>query len=455
MKLFIGFDIHTGNMEIMHAEKPSDEAAVDYLQFKSRIFTDEYFEEGRTLLEAYFAEHPTLQNLQAYVVLPNQSVGFETFNLPNMSRQKMQTALETELAYLYEGRQKNNKINTFTLCQNKQYTTIGAIYFDKKLIASVYKLLTDVKVFPKITTYSGNALLNCVYTFSPKTRGKSFVFADVHNEYTEIAVSSKGKTLGVAVIPHGMSIVKSPKVELEYMRTNHDVGELAVINAREAAKAKALTVTGDPSSIPADATIEDYAVTPEPVADEKNAVENADYNPDVEVPINIEVAADEAEAELPADEAQTAESSAGDKTDEFYESEEEENKRLEEEAKVKLKKIKVFKKMPKRYPKFMLRETPTTEEGIQFENWRIIAKWILLYARSAKLSEYTDSPDFVLVNMPEDHYFLLDMMNAEQGEKELQFRPFDAADKMSGTIKGNLNLYGGMFANHYNKNHNF
>lgn len=443
MKLFIGFDIRTGNMQIMHADKPTDAAEVDYLQFKSRIFTEEYFEEAKTLLEEYFVQHPTLQNLQAYVVLPNEAVGFETFNLPNMKHSKMAAALDTELANLYEGRQKDNKINVSTLFRNRQYTTMGTIYFNKKLIAQIYRLLTDVKVFPKETTYSGNAMLNSVFSFLPQARGKSFVFADVHNEYTEIAISSKGKTQGVAVVPHGLSLLKSDKVELEYMKTNHDVGELAVINAREAAKAKALTVDYDPSVIPEDATIEDYAVQNASPAEQEAArqAEEQAAEQGAEQPTGPDGA--------PLAEAQPAEG------DDFYESEEEEAKRLAEEAKTKLRKVKVFKKMPKRFPKFMMREPPETVEGIQFENWRIVLKWILLYARQAQLTEYTDNPDFILVNLPQEYRFLLDKTNEDGNNDGLKLRPFEPSVKLHGTIRGNLNLYGGMFASHFNKKHNF
>ena len=103
----------------------------------------------------------------------------------------------------------------------------------------------------------------------------------------------------------------------------------------------------------------------------------------------------------------------------------------------------------------MMREPPVTEEGFLFENFRIIMKWILLYARQAELSEYTATPEFIVVNMPAELYGLLDRANEDMGEKGLQFRPFTAADKFSAEIKGNLNLYGCLFSKHFNKNHNF
>ena len=467
MKLFVGFDMQNSNIRIMHAEKPTEPAAVDFLHFQSRIFSDEFFSETQLLLEEYFTKKPSLANLSAYVVLPDQAVAFETFNLPNMPRAKLQQAFETELANEYEGRQKSRKINRFMLAQNKQYVTVGAVFFDKNLIARIYKLLTDVRVFPKETTYSGCALLSGALNFAPKLRGKSFVFADMHLDYTEIAVSSKGKILGFAIIPHGTSLIKTDKVELEYMQTNHEVGEIAVINAREVARAKALTLADeepDPSVIPEGAPIEDYAVEPPaPAAAEEAEAEEEGQSGAVKTAAEAaagssEVRAEAAEgAENPAEGAEPAaegaEGAAGD--DEFFESEEEEAKRLAEAAKEKLRKVKVYRKMPKRYPKFMLREPPVTEAGFQYENFRIIMKWILLYARQAELSEYTASPDFIAVNMPSELYHLLDAANEEQGETGLQFRPFTAADKLSAEIKGNLNLYGSLFSGHYNKNHNF
>ena len=462
--IFVGFDMQNNNIKLMRAGKVTEGAEVEYLHFKSRIFTDEFFEEANALLAEYFQKKPSFLNLPVYVVLPDQAVGLETFNLPNLARSKQMQAFDTELANLYEGRQKDWKINRFPLAQNKQYSTFGAVYFDKRLIGRIYKLLTDVRLFPRQTTYSGNALLNSVFNFAPRLRGKSFVFADMHLDYTEIAVSSKGKTLGVATIPHGTDLLKTDKVELEYMRTDHEVGELAVINAREVARAKALTLSGedepDLSVIPEGATIEDYAVDSQAQSDysgtapksaisqEEGSAPASAAQPQVSAPAEGEAVAEGAAGTQGAP-------AEGDAADEFYESEEDEERRLAELAKEKLKKVKVYRKMPKRYPKFMVRETPDDPEGIQYENFRIIMKWILLYARQAELSEYTASPEFIVVNMPSETAYLLDRSNDEHQDGLLQFRPFTAADKLPAEIKGNLNLYGCLFARHFNKNHNF
>lgn len=476
MKLFVGFDMQNSNIRIMNAEKATDKAEVEYLHFSTCIFSDEFFEEAQKLLEEYFQRKPSLRNLSAFVILPDRAVGFETFNLPNMAKSKSQQALETEMNNLYEGRQRGKKINQFVLLQNKQYTIYGAIYFDKKLINKIYKLLTEVKVFPKMTTYSGNALLDCALNFAPRLRGKSFVFADMHADYTEIVVAGKGKTQGVATIPHGSALLRSDKVESEYMQTDHQMGEIAVINAREIARAKALTqsMDADPSVIPEGATIADYAVDNASQAGEysgtvqaETAAASADAKDSLAVPADSlkeeERDGDEQEEEIPeegglsveeVDEGRVPESAAeGAAQETGAAAMAEENW---EEDVFKPKKIKVYRKMPKRYPKFMMREAPETEQGIRYENFRIIMKWILLYARQAELTEYMIKPDFVVVNMPAELYPLLEQANEEQKQSEgIEFRPFLTAEKFVPEIKENLDLYGCLFAGHYNKNHNF
>lgn len=478
MKLFVGFDMQNSNIRIMNAEKATDKAEVEYLHFSTCIFSDEFFEEAQKLLEEYFQRKPSLRNLSAFVILPDRAVGFETFNLPNMAKSKSQQALETEMNNLYEGRHRGKKINQFVLLQNKQYTIYGAIYFDKKLINKIYKLLTEVKVFPKMTTYSGNALLDCALNFAPRLRGKSFVFADMHADYTEIVVAGKGKTQGVATIPHGSALLRSDKVESEYMQTDHQMGEIAVINAREIARAKALTqsVDADPSVIPEGATIADYAVDNESQAGEysgtvqaETAAASADAKDRLAVSADSlnEEDRDEQDDDISdegglsveeVDEGRLADGAAeavAQETDGVSGSQE--NAEENGEGNIfKPKKIKVYRKMPKRYPKFMMREIPETEQGIRYENFRIIMKWILLYARQAELTEYMIKPDFVVVNMPAELYPLLEQANAEQKESEgIEFRPFSASEKFVPEIKENLDLYGCLFAGHYNKHHNF
>lgn len=458
MSYIVAFDIKEKNIVIAEAEEGADSLGeVKKLHFNERIFSEEFFAEFKTLLQGYLENFPPKQKVNlVYAVLPDECIGFETFNLPNMRSYKLEQALETELSNQFEAKSKEKKVKYFILTHSKQYNTVGVVLFDKPAVNSLLRVFGELKLLPRAVTYRANARLNGVFSVAPKMRGKSFLFADVLPDHTEIVVSSKGKTLGFVRIPHGTNILNENELENEYMRTEHNTGELAVLNAREIARARALTtaeieeeeanagVSALENALPEDATFEDYAVEG-PAEGEYSGDNPSDQHKKIEAlaefirddTVTEPVKSEEEKALLAEEEAITLSEAAA--------VNEESNKPT---------KVKVFRKVPKRYPKFMQRELPVDREGYLFENFRIIAKWILLYARSAELSEYTSSPEFVLVNLPEQYRFLLDKMNEEQGENGLQFKALVAEEEDS-VVTQNLDLFGCLFAKQYNKSNNY
>ncbi len=409
MSITVAFDLQ-GQIRIMTAKRHAA-PRVEYLRYTAQLFSDAFFEEVRPLFAAQFSAQQSGKPQPVFVQLPNEAVGFETFLLPNMSKSRLMSALDVELSNEFGAGVKERKINKFPITHNKQYTTMGAVYYDRATVGKLYKLLNEFRLIPVAATYCGNALLNGVFACAPRTRGASFVFADIRSDRTLIAVSSKGRTMGVATIPHGSERLRSDEVEDEYMATDHEAGELAVINARESARARALTVLADEEGEEIFREEEDDAAR-----DAEGAEENAE----------AAVSEDISEPEEQGD------------------------------GRRRVGKVKVFRKTPKRYPKFMQRELPTTPEGFMYENFRIIAKWILLYARQAALTEYIAAPEYVLVNLGEKYRFLIDRFNEEQAaEKGTKFRLFTGADRQSGNVRGELDLYGCLFTKQYNRYQNF
>lgn len=406
MKLLIGFDMQNSRIRLLLADKGAAAAQSASLRYTSRLFSEEFFKEAARLLEEYFEGVPSARHLSAYVSLPSAAVGLETFSLPNLSRSRANVALDTELKNLYEGSLKNKKVNKFLLAQFKDHSVYGAVYFDKTLVARLYKLLTESKVLPRLTTYAGNAVLDSALGLSMRLRGKNFLFADVQQESTTVTLCSRGRTMGTALLPHGTNILRGDEVLSEYMITDHDAAEIAVINAREAARAKTLTLSAQAAeeSVQADAEEEDFS--------------------------------EEGGLKAVEEEGGAGSPEGGDKPG--------------------ASKVKIYKKTPKRYPKFMTRETPQTEEGICYENFRILLKWFLLYARQADTAEYMAKPEFIVVHLPQQYSYLLDRANEEQREcGGLLLRPFAVAEKLSAPVRENLDLYGCIFAKHFNRNHNF
>ena len=117
---------------------------------------------------------------------------------------------------------------------------------------------------------------------------------------------------------------------------------------------------------------------------------------------------------------------------------------------------KIFsRKMPKRLPKFMQRPVPETQEEMAVENFRIFLKYILLYKQFQEFDEYYQTPEYALVNMPEEFGYIIDRINESQEESGIELRYFEPQHEGNPNVTLNLDLFGGLFLKNFNKNQNF
>jgi hypothetical protein len=102
------------------------------------------------------------------------------------------------------------------------------------------------------------------------------------------------------------------------------------------------------------------------------------------------------------------------------------------------------KKAVRKLPKFMLREEPTTAEGVCAENFRTLVKWILTaIEQNSRLTELA-KPEFVCVNMPAELNFVLDHANADQDEKSIKFTALEYSPEDE-CARADLELFGALF----------
>ena len=368
MKYTIAPDIAAGKLRILAAGKTADETRVEERPLREAPFTPEFYAEIKTLLAEYIAVDPAFHASVAALVLPNEAVGVDLFRLPNVAKNKMQRAYEAELTNLYGAAAKDKKIDRFAVKKNKQYTTFGATCYEKSVAAEFYRIFTSLKILPRGTTYASAATLAAAGANSLKYHGKTFLFADVKEERTDVCLSFKGRALGVCSVPYGENLLRCGKVADEYQTTAHRSAELAVLNAKERARASSVTTFS------------------------------------------------EMEAELAPE--------GGDETPENLTAEEGKNATAEAAG------LHFYHKNPKKLPKFLQREVPTTADGVAYENFRILQKWLLLYARKVALSEDLPAPEFILCNLPEKFYPVIERVNEEQkAEGGITFLPFTAWDK--------------------------
>ena len=354
-----------------------------------------------------------------YLVLPDYCVAVDIVNTPNLSRFKIAGALKVESEGMYSN-YNDLDIHYFQVSSNKSYSTYASVIVHKTLLTEIKKLFANEKISLTGITYASNSALNCALAANNKNKGKSFLFVDINENDTQIVVSSKGKTAGFSNLPFGYSIIASETVVNEQTLWNHDVAELAVINAQETAKAKKLTV----------AVSENEQKTEDGSVDaEEEPIEDAPY-------LNKD---DGAEYGLTEEEIEQQRL-------------EEEKIRQAEQLSIAAK-TKVFtRKAPKKLPKFMQRPEPQNEEEMVEENFRSILKRILLYNEFNQQNKNLNDFEYVLLNIPERFAFLVDRLSNDEQNK-VTFRRVDPS--VFADSVGALDLAGALYMKSYNTENNF
>lgn len=85
------------------------------------------------------------------------------------------------------------------------------------------------------------AAAGALFELRPKVKKDNLLFVDIKENSTLLILTEKDRILGFSELPFGQDILKPNKVVGENTIYGDDVAELAVLNAKESARAKQLT----------------------------------------------------------------------------------------------------------------------------------------------------------------------------------------------------------------------
>ena len=366
----------------------------DTYSYRARPFDEEFFDKFGHILKLHCEQNPGAQLSKVSLILPDQVFLMDTVNIPTIQKSAMNTSLGLAIHNIYKNA-NDLEYKTYTAAQNKQFTTYGLVGVRKDLIAKLKKVCADHQVSIGNITFFANAASNGAFVLNPKLKNASFMLLDIKEKASRFSIVVKGRTVGYYYLPFGYAILSRNRLTAEDLLFDHSPAELLVLNAKEKAKAKQLTVGEEV------AAMESYSEEEENTSDEPEK--------------SFEIDEDDFETKY----------SAG-----------------------------FNKKVARKLPKFMLRDTPSGKEAYAYENFRIFMKWTLdLYHNNASTVNL-GTLDTVYVNMPSENSFLFDMVNEEIEENKLRFAPLVDSRNQDKTTE-NLDLFGGFYVKQYDKTNNF
>ena len=410
----IGIDTDREVIQI-YSKKADQKNVISYVMhgYKAKPFSSDFYSKLGAIIAQYRQDHPDHKLTKATVVLPDSAVLTDTVNIPIINKKAMDTSLAASLSNLY-GNSSDLKFNRMLAAQTKQIATYAVSAMRKDLLVNIQKTLSEQQLTVSDVTYSSGTTTNAAMALNPKLKNSSFILLDIKEESAKIIFVVKGKTVGFYSLPFGHKALYKTRVMPEDLLFDHPYADLIVLNAKEKAKAKALTMadTDEENTITeqADVVVEEDDDWAEATSSGHNAQDEDDAEFEAEL-----LAAEESESDLIA---------------------------------------RGRKKVPRKLPKFMLRPTPTNREDFIYENFRVFVKWTLELIASNQNIINLGIPEAVYVNMPDEYYFLYEKVNLEVEDNGIRFMPLLVGDKKD-IVRKHLDLYGGFYTKQLNQLNNF
>lgn len=230
-------------------------------------FGEEFIEKFGKILKIYRQKNPTAMG-KVSLVLPDHLFLTDTIDIPAVGKKAMESSLEVAIGAIYKN--KNDlKYNTFPLAQNKQFATFGLVGVRKDLAVGLTNICAANQISVQNITFAANAMVNGAMTLNPKLKTGTFALLNIQENNARVALVNKGRTVGALSLPFGHNIFYKTRLAAEDLLFDHAAGELLVLNAKEKAKAKQLTMMGEevmtdpddvPKAAPAAETQEEFEV---------------------------------------------------------------------------------------------------------------------------------------------------------------------------------------------------
>ena len=356
--------------------------------YKTRAFDGDFYELLQKVVKIH--KEKNSGNNRVALVLPDNLFFMDTVKVPVVQKKALKSSLGVAVEAIYKNADEL-KYKTFPLAQNKQVATFGVMGARKDILNKTVSAIESEGFSIAEKTFSASAMVRGAVALNTKLKSATYLLVDVKEKITHIAMVISGKTIGFYTLPFGFSSFKDNLIVSETNLFDHLSADLLVLNAKEKAKKKNLTIVED-------LEYDDEDFDEDGVGAESDANDGADGED--------------------------------------------------------RKKSALYKRVNRKLPKFMLRPDPETEQGFVYENFRYIVKWVLEILRNNSDITANAEPKNVFVNLPKEYSFVFDMVKEEESENGIPFLPLFTGE-VAKDISSNLELYGGLYLKKFNKTNNF
>ncbi|MBE7080419.1 MAG: hypothetical protein E7371_04190 [Clostridiales bacterium] len=239
----LGIDMRRGAFHQYNVLGDDVKSVVHTVQnYTGASFTEDFYKKFANVVEKFVENNPSETVRQIAFVVPDEVAALDNVRLPTLRSHKLiKNLLDTKLSEIYLNRD-DLEIRTFQVEKNRQYCTYSVTAIQEKVLNSLYTVCSENKLYADVLTYASASTVTAVATLNPKWKNESYLFLDIKDVYSRFIFVADGRCVGSYPLPFGMEFLSTPKYVQEDMLFDHSMAELTVLNARERAKSKKLSV---------------------------------------------------------------------------------------------------------------------------------------------------------------------------------------------------------------------
>jgi len=211
--------------------------------YKDRPFDDDFYASITRRLKRLMENNPDMDVSRTSLVLPDRLFLTDLVTIPVIHRKAMQHSLSLAIESVYTDAAELN-LMTYPVQQNKQSATFGIVGIRRKYLDGIKGAFAEAGITVGSTTFASNAMVNGAMALNSKLKGETCLLMDVKENCTRFAFVVRGCTMGCFDLPFGYGTLYKSRVAPEDSLFDHRAGELLVLNAKERARAKQLTMEG-------------------------------------------------------------------------------------------------------------------------------------------------------------------------------------------------------------------
>lgn len=239
----ISIDPLSKTIQFCTANEAGDDLSISIANYKDRAFDTEQLDRIGKTVKAQLEKNPETDISRSSLILPDRLFMLDMVNIPVIHRKAMQHSLSLAIESIYNNASDLN-LMTYGVQQTKQTATYGLAGIRRDLLENINNTFAQNGVTAAGVTFASNAMVNGAMALNSKLRGETFMLLDIKGEYARYAIVVRGCTMGYYDLPFGYSMMYKSRIASEDMLFDHRAGELLVLNAKEKARAKELTMEG-------------------------------------------------------------------------------------------------------------------------------------------------------------------------------------------------------------------